>query len=108
MPALTVEQPEEGVTVLKRVAEEKKVGSISEFHTEFHLIIRKASSFSVVKRIPEMNEMRLGEVDPCDLPGQITLTPTSRTRWFSPIPKRLTGRGALPCVPEISNQRYFR
>ena len=99
MPALTVEQPEEGVTVLKRVAEEKKVGSTSEFRTEFHLIFRKASSFSIVKRMPEMDEIRLGEVNARNLPGQITLTPTFRTCWISPIPKRLTGRGALPCVP---------
>ena len=108
MHALTAEQPEEGMTVLKQVAEEKKVGSTSEFHTEFHLIIRKTSSFSVVKRIPEMDEIRLGEVNRRNLPGRITLTPTSRTRWISSIPKRLTGRGALPSVPEISGQRYFR
>ena len=29
----------------------------------------KASSFSVVKQIPEIEEIKLGEVDLCDLPG---------------------------------------
>ncbi|KAF9653382.1 FolC bifunctional protein [Thelephora ganbajun] len=43
VPALTVEQLEEGMTVLEQVAEEKK-----------------ASSFSVVKRVPEMEEIKFG------------------------------------------------
>ena len=93
--------------VLKRVAEERKVGSTPEFHSEFHLTFHKASNFSVVKQIPEMDEIRLGKVGLCDLPGQITLIPTFRTRWISPISKRLAGRGALPCVLEISSQRHF-
>lgn len=43
VPALTVEQPEEAMAVLKQVAEEKK-----------------ASSFSVVKRIPQLAVTKLG------------------------------------------------
>ena len=61
MPALTVEQPEEGMTVLKRVAEEKKVRSTIEFHSDSYLTLGKASSFSVTKRIPEMEGIRLGK-----------------------------------------------
>ena len=60
VPALTVEQPEEGMTVLKRVAEEKKVGSTPKPRSAFRLTSCKASSFSVVKQIPEMDEIKLG------------------------------------------------
>ena len=60
MPALTVEQPEEGMAVLKQVAEEKKVGLTVESHSDFCLILPKASSFSVVERIPETDDIKLG------------------------------------------------
>ena len=61
MPALTVEQPQEGMTVLKRVAEEKKVGSALRSHSNFHLTLRKASSLSVVEKIPETDTIKLGK-----------------------------------------------
>ena len=63
VPALTVEQPEEAMAVLKQVAMEVKVGSTWGPKNDLHLILRKASSFSVVERIPEMDEVKLGERD---------------------------------------------
>jgi len=60
VPALTVEQPEEGMAVLKRVAEEKKVGSNWYTRSDAYLMFRKASDFTVVERIPEMDEIKLG------------------------------------------------
>jgi len=62
VPALTVEQPEEGMAVLKQVAEEKKVSSPWDSLSDSHLNLRKASSFTVVERIPEMDEIKLGMV----------------------------------------------
>ena len=46
------------MAVLKRVAEEK-VGLTPKSHTEFRLTVCKASSFPVVKQIPEMDEIKL-------------------------------------------------
>ena len=63
VPALTVEQPEEAMAVLKQVAEEVKVGSTWNSQNNLRLILRKASSFSVVERMPEMDEVKLGERD---------------------------------------------
>jgi len=57
------------MTVLKRVAEEKKVRFRTVCHTDLHLTLCKASSFSVVERIPEMDEIKLGESGPRDLPS---------------------------------------
>ena len=108
VPALTVEQPEEGMTVLKRVAEEKKVGSAWVSYSDFRLILCKASSFSVVERIHEMDKIKLGEGGLRNLLDQITLIPIFRTRRFSPIPKCRAGRGALPGVLEISSWPRFR
>ena len=107
MPALTVEQPEEGMTVLRQVAEERKVGPTSNSHSDLRLILRKASSFSVVKRIPETDEVELGEGGLRTLFGQTALTGTFRTRWVSPIPERRAGRGALQGVLTVSSQHHF-
>ena len=54
-----------------------------------------------------MDEIRLGGANLSDLPSQISLIPTSRTRWISPVPKRLAGRGALPRVLGIPGQRHL-
>ena len=96
------------MAVLKQVAEEKKVSSPLEFCNEFYLTLHKASSFSVVERIPEMDEIKLGGVGLCNFPGQVTLIRTPRTGRISSIPKRCAGRGALPGFPEISSQCCFR
>ena len=77
--------------VLRRVAGEKKVSPALEVHSESQLTFPKASCFSVVERIPEMNEIKLGGVnfhdliglDCIDLGPQDSLDPTnSKTpRW---------------------------
>ena len=58
-------------------------------------------------RIPETDEVKLGEGDPVAL-ARTTLIQIARTCGISPIPKRGAGRGALPGVLEISSQPYFR
>jgi len=62
VPALTVEQPEEGMAVLKRVAEEKKVGPALRSHSGFRLTLHETSNLSVVERIPEIDKIKLGKV----------------------------------------------
>ena len=60
---MTVEQPEEGMAVLKRVAEERKVSSTWNSRSDFHLILCKASSFTVVERMPKTDNIKLGMWD---------------------------------------------
>ena len=68
---------------------------------QLYLILRKASRFSVVERIPEMDEIKLGEAALRNSAGWATLTQTFRTRRISPISKCRAGRGTLPGVLEI-------
>lgn len=71
-----------------------------EFDNGFDLTLRKASSFSVVKRIPETDGIRLGEVGFNVFYGWFTLTQVFRDSRVSPIPKCRAGCGTLPDIFE--------
>ena len=96
------------MSVLKQVAEEKKVGLTENSLNNLLLILQKVSGFSVVERIPEAGEVKLGEGKLRNPPGQTRLIRIFRTRRISPIPERRTSRGALQDIFEISSQSYFR